>query len=91
MLFVMVPFQGSGGLVGSIIGRLIGMKPWNIFLAISSGSLFGCMLIAYFADIILSIIIRNLLFGLLIILILVTLIIMYIAYKKINKKNNIFK
>ena len=36
MLFVMVPFQGSGGLVGSIIGRLIGVKPWNIFFAISA-------------------------------------------------------
>jgi uncharacterized membrane protein len=91
MLFVMVPFQGSGGLVGSIIGRLIGMKPWNIFLAISTGSLFGCFLIAYFADIILSIIIQNLLFGILIIIIIMTILIMYFAYKKVNgnnKKNN---
>ena len=31
VLFVMVPFQGSGGLVGSIVGRLIGMKPINTF------------------------------------------------------------
>jgi uncharacterized membrane protein len=84
-LFVMVPFQGSGGLVGSIIGRLIGMKPWNIFFAISSGSIVGCILIAYFADIILSILIRNFLLGLLIIIILVTIIIMYFAYKKLNK------
>ena len=35
ILFVMVPFQGSGGLVGSILGRLIGMKPRNTFLAIT--------------------------------------------------------
>lgn len=87
MLFVMVPFQGSGGLVGSIIGRLIGMKPINIFLAISSGSIFGCLLIAYFADIILSIIVRNLLFGILIIIIFITIVIMYLAYIKIKKNN----
>jgi uncharacterized membrane protein YdjX (TVP38/TMEM64 family) len=91
MLFVMVPFQGSGGLVGSIIGRLIGMKPWNIFLAISSGSIFGCILIAYFSDFVLSILIQNFLLGLLILIIIITLIIMYFAYKKYyqsNKKNS---
>ncbi len=87
MLFVMVPFQGSGGLVGSIIGRLIGMKPWNIFLAISFGSIFGCILIAYFSDFVLSILIQNLLAGLLILILIFTLIIMYFAYKKINKNN----
>jgi uncharacterized membrane protein len=87
MLFVMVPFQGSGGLVGSIIGRLFGMKPWNIFFAISSGSIFGCLLIAYFSDIILSILFRNFLLGLLIIIIIITLFIMYFAYKRLNKNN----
>lgn len=50
MLFVMVPFQGSGGLVGSIVGRLVGMKPWNTFLAITLGAIIGCMLIAFFAQ-----------------------------------------
>ena len=47
ILFVMVPFQGSGGLVGSILGRLIGMKPMNTFLAISIGAILGCLMIAY--------------------------------------------
>jgi uncharacterized membrane protein len=88
MLFVMVPFQGSGGLVGSIIGRLFGMKPWNIFFAISAGSIFGCLLIAYFSDIILSILFRNFLLGLLIIIIIITIFIMYFAYKRLNKNNN---
>ncbi len=87
ILFVMVPFQGSGGLVGSIIGRLIGMKPWNIFFAISVGSIFGCILIAYFADIILSIFIRNFLFGILILIIIITIVIMYFVYYKLKKNN----
>ena len=47
ILFVMVPFQGSGGLVGSIVGRLIGMKPINTFLAISIGAIIGCLMIAF--------------------------------------------
>ena len=50
VLFVMVPFQGSGGLVASIVGRLIGMKSWNTFLAITIGAIVGCLLIALFAQ-----------------------------------------
>ena len=50
VLFVIVPFQGSGGLVGSIVGRLVGMKPWNTFYAISIGAIVGCLLIATFAE-----------------------------------------
>jgi len=91
MLFVMVPFQGSGGLVGSIVGRLIGMKPWNIFFAISTGSVAGCLMIAYFADVILSIFIRNFLLGLLIILIILIICIMFLAYKTMSKNNNKLK
>ena len=87
MLFVMVPFQGSGGLVGSIIGRLIGVKPWNIFFAISAGSIFGCLLIAYFSEIILSILISNLLLGFLLIIMVITIVIMYFSYNKLIKNN----
>lgn len=82
MLFVMVPFQGSGGLVGSILGRLIGMKPINTFFAISLGAVIGCLLIAYFADAILSVFVTNLLYGLLIIIVLFVIGIMILIYRK---------
>jgi len=85
VLFVMVPFQGSGGLVGSIVGRLIGMKPWNIFFAISVGAVTGCLMIGYFADAILSVFITNFLLGVLIIVILLIIAIMALAYKTMNK------
>ncbi|MEA3457122.1 MAG: small multi-drug export protein [Candidatus Thermoplasmatota archaeon] len=85
ILFVMVPFQGSGGLVGSIVGRLIGMKPWNIFFAISVGAVTGCLMIGYFADAILSVFVTNFLLGVLIIVILLIIAIMAIAYKTVNK------
>lgn len=89
VLFVMVPFQGSGGLVGSIVGRLIGMKPQNTFFAISIGAVVGCTLIAYFSEIILSVFVKNFLFGALIIIILLILSFMILAYKKMvkNTKN----
>ena len=85
MLFVMVPFQGSGGLVGSILGRLIGMKPWNIFFAISMGSITGCLLIAYFTEAILSVFVKNFLYGLLIVIIILVVGIMVYFYKKSKK------
>ena len=88
VLFVMIPFQGSGGLMGSIVGRLIGMKPWNTFLAISTGAITGCLLIAFFADAILSVFIQNFMMGVLIIIILLVIGIMILIYKNSKKKNN---
>jgi len=86
ILFVMVPFQGSGGVVGTIVGRLIGMKPVNTFLAISIGAVLGCILVAYFADVILSVFVTNFLLGLLILIILVVIGIMIYIYRKNHKK-----
>jgi uncharacterized membrane protein len=89
ILFVMVPFQGSGGLVGTIVGRLIGMKPLNTFFAISIGSITGCILIAYFADAILSVFVKNIMYGLLIIIILIIIgFMIYFIRKNRNQKNN---
>ena len=91
VLFVMVPFQGSGGLVGSIVGRFIGMKPMNTFLAITVGAIVGCSFIAFFSDIVFSVFFQNFLLGVMIIIILVVIGIMIAMYKR-NKdkkeKNN---
>ena len=88
VLFVMVPFQGSGALVGSIVGRLIGMKPINTFLAITVGALVGCIMIAFFAGVIKSVFIANFLMGMLIIIILVVVVFMVLILKNTNKKKN---
>lgn len=50
VLFVIIPFQGSGGLVGSIVGRFIGLSAVETVIAISIGAIGGCMLIAYFSQ-----------------------------------------
>lgn len=90
ILFVMVPFQGSGGLVGSIVGRFIGMKPINTFLAITIGAVVGCSLIAFFSDAIFSVFVQDLLLGIMILIILIVSGIMILIYKK-NKDKKLKK
>jgi uncharacterized membrane protein len=88
ILFVMVPFQGSGGLVGSIVGRLIGMKPWNTFLAISIGAIVGTLLVATFSKVFLEFAkINNLLTLVLIAIIAIIIIVHYLHKNRVNKKN----
>ena len=46
VLMVMVPVFGSGGVRGSITGKLLGMGTFLVFLAILAGALIGCFMIA---------------------------------------------
>jgi uncharacterized membrane protein len=50
VLMVMVPFLGSGGVRGSIAGRLLGMEAPTVFLAVLAGAVAGCVLIALGSD-----------------------------------------
>ena len=87
VFFVMVPFQGSGGLVGSILGRLIGMKPWNTFFAISLGAIIGCILISMFSQAFIFFAQINTTLTIIIIIIIIFIILIYYFVKK-RKKNN---
>lgn len=44
-LFVVFPFQGSGGVGGSILGKVIGMNKYQAWFAIITGSFVGCFMI----------------------------------------------
>jgi hypothetical protein len=46
VLMVMVPVFGSGGIRGSIAGKLLGMSNYLVFFGILAGSLIGCFGIA---------------------------------------------
>jgi len=46
VLMVMVPVFGSGGVRGSIAGKLLGMDTYLVLLAILAGALIGCFGIA---------------------------------------------
>ncbi len=52
VILVIIPFQGTGAVMASIIGRIIGMNPYKVFIAITIGALVGCFAIAYFIDVI---------------------------------------
>ena len=50
VLFVVFPFQGSGGVGGTILGRVVGLDKHKVLAAITIGAFSGCLLIAYFTD-----------------------------------------
>lgn len=54
VIMVMVPVLGSGGVRGSIAGRLLGLPTHLSILAIGAGSLIGCFGIALGSDMALS-------------------------------------
>ena len=86
VLFVIIPFQGSGGLVGSIVGRLFGMKPWNTFFAICLGAVIGTLLIATFSKAFLVFAKINETLTIALVAIVATIIITFYLYKKYQKK-----
>jgi lipopolysaccharide export LptBFGC system permease protein LptF len=59
VLMVMVPFFGSGGIRGSVAGKLLGLSTALTFLAILAGSLIGCFGIALGSDAILTYLCAN--------------------------------
>ena len=54
VLMVGVPFLGSGGIRGSIAGKILGINNVLVFLAILLGALIGCFSIALGSDVILT-------------------------------------
>ncbi|MFA4875802.1 MAG: small multi-drug export protein [Methanoregula sp.] len=54
VLMVMVPVLGSGGVRGSIAGKLLGMSTLLVFLAILTGALIGCFGMAWGSEAILN-------------------------------------
>ncbi len=54
ILMVSVPFFGSGGIRGSIAGKLLGLSTLLTFLAILAGALIGCFAIAIGSDALIS-------------------------------------
>jgi hypothetical protein len=54
VLMVMVPVLGSGGIRGSIAGKLLGMNNLLVFLSILTGALIGCFGIALGSEAILT-------------------------------------
>ncbi|MDI6856075.1 MAG: small multi-drug export protein [Candidatus Thermoplasmatota archaeon] len=45
-VFVALPLYGTNAIIGTIVGRLIGLRPLNTWLATILGSILGAMIIA---------------------------------------------
>jgi hypothetical protein len=85
-LVVVVPFQGSGAVGASIIGRSIGMNPYKVWCAIITGAISGCLLIAFAFNTFKVIFIQNMYIGLFVMIaIFVGVAIYFRRYKKNNK------
>ncbi len=48
-IFVALPFQGSGGITATILGRLTGLNRYKVLFSIAIGAFFGSFLIAVIA------------------------------------------
>lgn len=55
-LFVMIPFDGSGGVAAAIIGRILGMNYQKVFVSVFVGSLISASTIALSAEYIISLV-----------------------------------
>jgi uncharacterized membrane protein len=85
-LFVMFPFQGSGAIGTSIIGRVIGVHKYRVFAAIIIGAVVGCLLIAYFTDFFVSLFRQNLYMTLGLLIIIAIAIGIFDIYKYMKKE-----
>lgn len=53
-LFGVIPFVGAGGFIGTIVGRLIGMRPVSVITAVFCGSVVSGMNYWYASQVILD-------------------------------------
>ncbi len=74
VLFVIVPFQGSGGITASIIGRAVGMRLSHLVTAIGTGAVIGGLLIGYSASVVKVLLARDLVSGIMYTLLAVTVL-----------------
>jgi len=88
-LFVMVPFEGSGGVAASVIGRVMGMSPLRVILSVATGSIISSSIIALSADYIIALFETGLVAGMagVAIIIVVILLLLY-ANRRMKKKEN---
>lgn len=87
VLFVMVPLQGSGGVGGTLVGRMMGMSPGRVLAAITIGALSGCTVIALGSQAIWELILADPAIGITVLIVTVTGITgVYLFYRYRLKK-----
>ncbi|WP_062399903.1 small multi-drug export protein [Methanogenium cariaci] len=90
--FVMIPFEGSGGVAASIIGRMLGgMDHLKILISVGIGSLISASAIALSAGFIISLVESGIISGIAggAGIIIVAIVAVYIWAKRRRKNNKI--
>ena len=82
VLFVMVPFQGSGGVTASIIGRAVGMRVKYLVSAVAVGALVSGVVIALVGSIIVDLLRDNIVTGVIAILVVVGALVGLYLYRR---------
>ncbi|UCC93290.1 MAG: small multi-drug export protein [Thermoplasmata archaeon] len=89
VLWVMVPFQGSGGITASIIGRAIGMRASHVISAVGVGALIAGFLIGTVAEEGMEIIRENWVAGVVMIAVVVVVaLVLFLFYKRYTDQKN---
>lgn len=86
MLFVMFPLQGTGGIGGSIVGRMLGLRWYEVLGAIAAGAFIGCFLIALGAEVILSLFQADAFYGIIALLVVAIVGVISYLYHRRRKK-----
>jgi uncharacterized membrane protein len=83
VMFVMFPLQGSGGIGGTLVGRMMGLSPGKVILAITIGSILGCAAIALGTEYIKHLILADPVLGLAIAAFVIGILgLLYLMYRK---------
>jgi uncharacterized membrane protein len=86
-IFVMIPMQGTGGVSTPIVGRMIGIPPLKVMIAVISGSILGCTIIALGTEYIRDILIADFTTGIMLITgIVLAVIAGFLIYRKHEAK-----
>ena len=83
VLFVMFPFQGSGAVGATIVGRMLGMDPKKLWYAVIIGAIAGCLIIAYTSAFAITFLLGiGLAWAILLVTLVVIFIILFYNYEK---------
>jgi len=87
LLYVTLPIQGAGALMGSVIGRFLGIHPWRVFTIVVIGSLVGSFGMALGSDALRLLLIGNIVVGIAIIILLAGIMIAgYLSFRAIRRR-----
>ena len=83
VLFVFIPFHGTGATTSALLGRMIGIDPLKSFFAIMTGSITGVLFVMFFSDAIMELLGR----GSLLLLAVVTIGVLCFLFVRKNLEN----